>query len=62
MNGRRNTPRTVLREIAELHGGGACMQENGQRKYGPPPDWSGAPPPRGCEIFVGKIPRDCYEV
>ena len=19
------------------------------------------PPPRGCEVFVGKIPRDCYE-
>jgi len=37
------------------------MQENGQRKYGPPPEWSGPPPPRGCEIFVGKIPRDCYE-
>lgn len=37
------------------------IQENGQRKYGPPPDWVGPPPPRGCEIFVGKIPRDCYE-
>lgn len=37
------------------------MQENGQRKYGPPPDWVGSPPPRGCEIFVGKIPRNCFE-
>ena len=37
------------------------IQENGQRKYGPPPDWIGKPPPRGCEIFVGKIPRNCYE-
>lgn len=37
------------------------VQENGQRKYGPPPDWKGPPPPRGCEIFVGKIPRDCFE-
>ncbi|KAJ3613976.1 hypothetical protein NHX12_017553 [Muraenolepis orangiensis] len=36
-------------------------QENGQRKYGPPPGWDGRPPPRGCEIFVGKIPRDVYE-
>ena len=37
------------------------VQENGQRKYGPMPDWEGQPPMRGCEIFVGKIPRDCYE-
>lgn len=38
------------------------VQENGQRKYGgPPPGWEGAPPPRGCEVFVGKIPRDVYE-
>ncbi|KAI5087775.1 RNA-binding protein 47 isoform X1, partial [Silurus meridionalis] len=37
------------------------VQENGQRKYGPPPAWQGPSPPRGCEIFVGKIPRDVYE-
>lgn len=38
------------------------VQENGQRKFGgPPPDWSGPPPGRGCEIFVGKIPRDLFE-
>ena len=38
------------------------VQENGQRKYGgPPPDWEGAPPPKGSEVFVGKIPRDCFE-
>ena len=38
------------------------LQENGQRKYGgPPPGWEGPAPLRGCEIFVGKIPRDCYE-
>lgn len=42
--------------------GYSMIQENGQRKYGgPPPKWEGPPPPRGCEIFVGKIPRDCYE-
>ena len=40
------------------------VQENGQRKYGPPPDWpvDRPPPARGCEVFVGKIPRDCFEV
>ncbi len=34
----------------------------GQRKYGgPPPDWTDPPPPPGCEIFVGKIPKEIYE-
>ncbi|KAL3842386.1 hypothetical protein ACJMK2_020406 [Sinanodonta woodiana] len=42
--------------------GYTMIQENGQRKYGgPPPGWEGPSPPRGCEVFVGKIPRDCYE-
>ncbi|XP_029444958.1 RNA-binding protein 47 isoform X5 [Rhinatrema bivittatum] len=42
--------------------GYSMVQENGQRKYGgPPPDWEGLHPPRGCEVFVGKIPRDVYE-
>ncbi|XP_018424041.1 PREDICTED: APOBEC1 complementation factor isoform X2 [Nanorana parkeri] len=37
-------------------------QENGQRRYGgPPPGWDGLPPERGCEIFVGKLPRDLFE-
>lgn len=39
----------------------------GQRKYGgPPPNWEGAAPGTGnekvcCQVFVGKIPRDCFE-
>ncbi|CAH8856558.1 unnamed protein product [Trichobilharzia szidati] len=37
------------------------LQENGQRRYGPPPNWIGPQPPRGCEVFIGKIPRDCFE-
>ena len=38
------------------------VQENGQRKYGgPPPNWGNRPPPRGAEVFVGKIPRDVFE-
>ncbi|XP_070253812.1 RNA-binding protein 47 isoform X3 [Myotis yumanensis] len=42
--------------------GYTMVQENGQRKYGgPPPGWEGAHPQRGCEVFVGKIPRDVYE-
>uniref|UniRef100_A0A8C5SHS6 RRM domain-containing protein n=1 Tax=Laticauda laticaudata TaxID=8630 RepID=A0A8C5SHS6_LATLA len=42
--------------------GYSLIQENGQRKYGgPPPDWNGLPPERGCEIFIGKLPRDLFE-
>ena len=37
------------------------MQENGQRKFGPPPHWSGPPPPKGCEVFVGHLPRNVFE-
>jgi RNA recognition motif-containing protein len=37
------------------------VQENGQRKYGPPPNWSSIEPDRSCEVFIGKIPRDCFE-
>jgi len=34
----------------------------GQRKYGgPPPNWEGAPPGPGCEVFCGKIPKELYE-
>uniref|UniRef100_F1L099 RNA-binding protein 47 n=1 Tax=Ascaris suum TaxID=6253 RepID=F1L099_ASCSU len=32
-------------------------QDTGQRRYGPPLDWNGPPPPRGTEVFVGKLPR-----
>ena len=41
--------------------GYSIVQQNGQRRYGPSPSWDGPPPPRGCEVFVGKIPRDCFE-
>ncbi|XP_071550133.1 probable RNA-binding protein 46 isoform X2 [Panulirus ornatus] len=43
------------------HTGYPLVQENGQRRYGPPPGWEGPPPPKGCEVFVGKIPRDLFE-
>ncbi|XP_061440077.1 RNA-binding protein 47 isoform X4 [Rhineura floridana] len=52
---------TALLQLIERTGY-TMVQENGQRKYGgPPPDWEGLHPPRGCEVFVGKIPRDVYE-
>nr|XP_028585498.1 APOBEC1 complementation factor isoform X5 [Podarcis muralis] len=42
--------------------GSSVRMENGQRKYGgPPPGWDGPPPERGCEIFIGKLPRDLFE-
>ncbi|XP_061627128.1 RNA-binding protein 47 isoform X5 [Phyllopteryx taeniolatus] len=56
--GAPNEPALVA--LMERSGYG-MVQENGQRKYGPPPGWNGPSPPRGCEIFVGKIPRDVYE-
>lgn len=41
--------------------GYTIAQRNGQRKFGPPPNWTGPPPPRGCEVFVGKLPREIFE-
>ncbi|XP_078499039.1 APOBEC1 complementation factor isoform X1 [Lissotriton helveticus] len=42
--------------------GYSLTQENGQRRYGgPPPGWDGPMPERGCEIFIGKLPRDLFE-
>jgi len=57
------TKKAALRALVERTGF-PIVQENGQRKYGPPPDWPAdrPPPARGCEVFVGKIPRDCFEV
>uniref|UniRef100_A0A8C2MRL1 RNA-binding protein 47 n=1 Tax=Cricetulus griseus TaxID=10029 RepID=A0A8C2MRL1_CRIGR len=40
----------------------ALMERTGYSMYGgPPPGWEGPHPQRGCEVFVGKIPRDVYE-
>ena len=36
-------------------------QNNGQRRYGPPLNFVGPTPTRGSEVFVGKLPRDCFE-
>uniref|UniRef100_A0A8C4QT90 RNA-binding protein 47 n=1 Tax=Eptatretus burgeri TaxID=7764 RepID=A0A8C4QT90_EPTBU len=51
----------ALQELLQQSGYN-LVQENGQRKYGgPPPGWKGVAPQRGCEVFVGKIPRDLFE-
>jgi hypothetical protein len=56
--------RKVTERLVELMEKTGCQikQINGQRRYGgPPPNWKGPPPPKGSEIFVGKIPRNCFE-
>lgn len=37
------------------------IQINGQRRWGPPNDWSGPPPPHGTEVFVKNLPGDVFE-
>ncbi|XP_064616804.1 RNA-binding protein 47-like [Liolophura sinensis] len=61
-------PRRVTRELNEAslklmeRTGYTIRQEKWQRKYGgPPPDWESSAPLKGCEIFVGGIPKDCYK-
>ena len=52
--------KSPLQQLMERTGCG-IVQVNGQRHYGPPSNWTGPPPSRGSEVFVGKIPRDCFE-
>ncbi|XP_064596728.1 APOBEC1 complementation factor-like [Liolophura sinensis] len=61
-------PRRVTRELNEAslklmeRTGYTIRQEKGQRKYGgPPPDWESSASLKGCGIFVGGIPKDCFE-
>ncbi|KAK6643124.1 hypothetical protein RUM43_004627 [Polyplax serrata] len=51
-----------LLKMMEEKGFTLC-QQNGQRTYGgPPPGWGTRPPPnRDCEVFIGRLPRMCYE-
>ncbi|XP_064596695.1 APOBEC1 complementation factor-like [Liolophura sinensis] len=54
-------PNKALLKLMERTGY-SIRQEKRQRKYGgPPPDWESPVPLKSCEIFVGGIPRDCYE-
>ncbi|XP_078494476.1 uncharacterized protein LOC100182848 [Ciona intestinalis] len=51
----------TARLIALENRTGYRMQQfNGQRKFWNP-NWNKPIPPRGCEVFVGKIPRDLFE-
>ncbi|XP_022243964.1 probable RNA-binding protein 46 isoform X2 [Limulus polyphemus] len=51
---------TAINNILERTGF-VINQENGQRRMGYPSSWDGTPPPKGCEIFVGKLPRNIFE-
>lgn len=59
MQGPNNNTENLLKVMENT--GYPIVQKNGQRIFGPPPGWVGPPPPRGCEVFVGKLPRDVYE-
>ncbi|XP_064616821.1 APOBEC1 complementation factor-like [Liolophura sinensis] len=61
-------PRRVTREPNEAllnltaRTGYTIRREKRERKYGgPPPDWESRAPLKDCGIFVGGIPKDCYE-
>ncbi|KAK4471856.1 hypothetical protein MN116_004611 [Schistosoma mekongi] len=56
----QNITNDVIDNLCE-HKKYTYVQENGQRRYGPPLNWQCEAPPRGCEVFIGKIPRDCFE-
>ncbi|XP_007895129.1 APOBEC1 complementation factor isoform X1 [Callorhinchus milii] len=61
-DGLTGTPKEATLRALIQRTGYSLLQENGQRKYGgPPPGWEDLPPERGCEIFIGKLPRDLYE-
>ena len=53
-------PHSPIAKLLERTGY-SIMRQSGLRRYGPSPSWEGSPPPRGCEVFVGNIPRDCFE-
>ena len=49
-NDSRRKEEALLRLMATT--GFQMVQENGQRKYGPPPNWVGPPPAKGCEVLT----------
>lgn len=55
----KNLTRKLLDLMQET--GYPLVQHNGQRRYGPPPDWVGPPPQKGCEVFIGNLPREIFE-
>ncbi|GFR05683.1 APOBEC1 complementation factor [Trichonephila clavata] len=56
-------PKSKEEAIAKLLESTGCeiTNENGQRKYSPKDPNSMPIPPKGSEVFVGKLPRDVFE-
>ncbi|PRD26371.1 UNVERIFIED_CONTAM: APOBEC1 complementation factor [Trichonephila clavipes] len=56
-------PKSKEEAIAKLLESTGCeiTNENGQRKYGAKDPNSMPIPPKGSEVFVGKLPRDVFE-
>lgn len=50
-----------LISLADSYGSYNIIQNNGQRIFSLKPEMLLPKPPRGTEIFLGKIPRDVYE-
>jgi len=58
-NGEHNNNQNEHKSFNQKH---ITDQRNGQRIYGGPPEgWAGPAPSRGCEVYVTRIPRDCFE-
>ncbi|KAJ2939731.1 hypothetical protein O0L34_g17923 [Tuta absoluta] len=53
---------TRLLSLTENNASYTLTQINGQRIYRKAPHaWSGPEPSRNCEVFIGRIPHDCFE-
>ncbi|PSN33720.1 APOBEC1 complementation factor [Blattella germanica] len=50
-----------LLAFLESRPGFDILQTNGQRRYGRPTESPEPSPPRGSEVFVGKLPRNMFE-
>lgn len=50
-----------LQNLLRVNQGYQFNQQNGQRAFEPCPALKMMPPPKGCEIFVGNIPKQTYE-
>ncbi|XP_047995203.1 probable RNA-binding protein 46 isoform X3 [Leguminivora glycinivorella] len=51
-----------LLSLTENNTSYTLTQINGQRIYRKAPHaWSGPEPSRNCEVFIGRIPHDCFE-
>jgi len=61
--GAQGPPAEKIKELLDRTGYSLDIT-TGQRRYGGPPPtdvYEGAAPGNGCQIFIGKIPRDVYE-